>query len=393
MRRSCGITVGFAGLALFASIVVAQESIVVAQEQSRPLGNVAQVSAEPSVCNVFSQGDYCTQTEPCRVAARSSQCDAEAPWLTAGNCGGNCGGNCSCCCAGSCWYVQAEALFMQRDNQNANQPVVLDDASQAVLFSTSDLSLDGAVGRRNLLGRAFDDYSALEFSYFGVFDWTAGATIRGSNSLDIPPDLVGPATDFDNADDMAIAYCTQVNNVEANGVSYLCGSRQCGGVAMLAGFRYVNLDETFNINSIDNDGTQSDYRIDAENHLFGGQLGLRLTHRSCRWGFDSTGKVGLFGNAANQRQFVGDNGNTTVLRNTSSSQSVTSFVGDINASVAYYLTDVWKIRAGYNVLWMEGLALAPNQLDFSFSADSGTAVSTGGGVFLHGANVGLEARW
>ena len=382
MRRSCGITVGLAGLALLASIVVAQE-------QSRPLGNVAQVSAESSDYNVFAERDVCTPTEPCRVACRSSQCDAEAPWVTAGDCGNYC----SCCCAGSCWYVQVEALLMERDNQNANQPVVLDDASQAVLFSTGDLNFNGAAGPRILLGLAFDDVSALELSYFGVFDWTGGATIRGSNSLDIPPDLVVPATDFDNADVMSITYRTHVNNVEANCVNYLCGSRQCGGVAMLAGFRYVNLDETFNINSIDADGTQSDYGIDADNHLFGGQLGLRLTHRSCRWGFDATGKVGLFGNAVRQRQFVGDDGNTTVLRNTSSRTGVASFVGDINASVAYYLTDVWAIRAGYNVLWMEGLALAPNQLDFSYSADSGTAVSTGGGVFLHGANVGLEARW
>ena len=71
----------------------------------------------------------------------------------------------------------------------------------------------------------------------------------------------------------------------------------------------------------------------------------------------------------------------------------TSFVGDINVTIACHLTDVWAVRGGYNVLWIEGLALAPDQLDFSDTAASGTNLQTSGGLFLHSVNVGLEARW
>jgi PAS domain S-box-containing protein len=42
---------------------------------------------------------------------------------------------------------------------------------------------------------------------------------------------------------------------------------------------------------------------------------------------------------------------------------------------------------------IEGVALAPNQLDFTNTPDSGTDVHTNGGVFFHGVNLGLEARW
>jgi hypothetical protein len=45
-------------------------------------------------------------------------------------------------------------------------------------------------------------------------------------------------------------------------------------------------------------------------------------------------------------------------------------------------------------MWIEGLALAPDQLDFNFAAaDGGAQLNAGGGLLLHGANVGVEARW
>jgi hypothetical protein len=78
----------------------------------------------------------------------------------------------------------------------------------------------------------------------------------------------------------------------------------------------------------------------------------------------------------------------------SSSDGVVAFVGEVNLSALYRLTDVWNVRAGYNAMWIEGLALAPDQLDFDFAtASSGSRLRNGGGMFLHGVSAGLEARW
>jgi len=57
------------------------------------------------------------------------------------------------------------------------------------------------------------------------------------------------------------------------------------------------------------------------------------------------------------------------------------------------LTKFWSLRAGYNLMWIENVALAPDQLDFTFTPTSGTMLNDNGGVFLHGANVGLQAAW
>ena len=70
-----------------------------------------------------------------------------------------------------------------------------------------------------------------------------------------------------------------------------------------------------------------------------------------------------------------------------------AFMGELNLTGIYQLNNVWGIRAGYNVMLIEGVALAPDQLDFTFTSTSGSQLHNNGGMFLQGANVGLEARW
>lgn len=50
------------------------------------------------------------------------------------------------------------------------------------------------------------------------------------------------------------------------------------------------------------------------------------------------------------------------------------------------------IRAGYNLIRLAGVALAPDQWDFTDTLTSGSQLVGGGGLFLHGANLGLERR-
>ena len=57
------------------------------------------------------------------------------------------------------------------------------------------------------------------------------------------------------------------------------------------------------------------------------------------------------------------------------------------------LNDVWSFRIGYDVLTIGGLALAPDQLDFTNTLASGTAVDAESWIFVHGGHLGFEARW
>jgi long-subunit fatty acid transport protein len=68
-------------------------------------------------------------------------------------------------------------------------------------------------------------------------------------------------------------------------------------------------------------------------------------------------------------------------------------MADLNLSVAYRLTDVFALRAGYNAIWIGGVALAPNQWDFGASTDAGKNLDPTGSIFLNGLSVGLDAAW
>ena len=47
------------------------------------------------------------------------------------------------------------------------------------------------------------------------------------------------------------------------------------------------------------------------------------------------------------------------------------------------------MRAGYNFIWLQGVALAPNQFDFGATNTAGTGLAGGGGVFLQGDSYAL----
>jgi hypothetical protein len=313
-------------------------------------------------------------------------------------CEGDCGacGQCSCDCAAFCdpkprLFVTAEALFLKLD-QGTRQavPVVMNQDTGETVLTTHSLGFNMVAGPRLGLGYVLNESGTIEVSYFGLHHWDASDVALGNNNLRLPGDLSLATLDFFDADRMRLDYTAELHNAEAN----YCYRTRFESLSLLAGFRYLNLDETFNINAGDVDtGRSSDYNIHATNRLYGGQLGGRLRKEWDRFGLDFVGKAGIFGNTASQHTFVGDFDNTFVIRNSTTNGSRATFIGELGLSGTCRLTKTLYAKAGYNVLWIEGLARAPDQLDFTDTPQSGTALVFGKGAFLHGVNVGLEARW
>jgi hypothetical protein len=330
----------------------------------------------------FGGGRYC---DNCSSCAGLDNCETVFDWLDGCNWGGD------DCCG---WYGLAEALFWTRNNNTGRVAVIrVTDEGNALpgttVLTTSDPTFRWQPGVRLLVGWQQDACRAWEFSYFGIFNWQASATAIGNNNLAIPGNLGLASLDFFAADQMTLDYKSRLNNVEANFVRSLSGD-----VALIAGFRYLTLNEDFNIRSTDLDSGTSNYRIHSTNNLFGGQLGARLKQYYSRFGWDATVKAGVFGNAASQAQTVTDFPPLFFLRDQrTASGGQVAFVGDINISGFYQLNDLWALRGGYNLLWVQGVALAPNQLDFTDTPTSGTTLHSTGGFFAHGVNLGVQASW
>lgn len=284
------------------------------------------------------------------------------------------------------WYVRVEATFFQRTRGAGDQVIVETDGGAPVL-SVSDFDFDLEPGIAVMLGHRLDSVSALELQYFGANEWNVFQPVASLNNLDLPDPIGTAADDFNNADVMRVGYRSQLHNAEVN---YL---RDHGGATWLIGFRYLNWDDSLLINSTDNDGDVSNYGVFNSNNLFGAQIGTRFVRHGYRWDWEATGKAGFFGNEITQRQRLTDDDGALTLRNVGNRDTGGSFVGDINLSAHCRLSDVWRLRAGYNVIVVTGLALAPDQLDFSNNLLSGTTVDHSATIFLHGLNVGVEAIW
>ena len=347
----------------------------------------------------------CTQAraQDVQQPAKASACQADPSESALDGCG-----RAACSDQGSSVYGQVEALFMKREPRLVNQPIVVDPNTGTTFLSTSDLGFKFDPGLRATVGVDLCGGRALEFTYFDLFQGTASglATRPDANAfLTFPNNLFGNV--FVGMDLDRVSYSSRVQSFELNLPCHIgcceccdtcgCGALHCRSFEWLAGFRYIDLNEELNIlaqKTVSGAVEEGTYDIRTSNRLFGAQLGARLRRSSCQFGWEATGKAGVFANDAQERQSVVDFPTFPIRPTVSSSGNRTAFVGEFNLSAFCRLTDIWSLRGGYNVMWIEGLALAPDQLDFNFATSpSGNVLHNNGGMFLHGVNVGLEARW
>jgi hypothetical protein len=312
----------------------------------------------------------------------------------------DCSDDCCCLLPTSkmcpCTYGWADALLLWRDNDATNRPLVINLNSGESLISTGDLGFDAGWGVRAGFGIRECGCCGFEFDYLGVFDQNAGRSVELADELALPGDLGLATNNFFFADEASVHYESEINGAELNCVCCCCCCDDCccRSVEWIYGFRYLNVNEDFGITSTDLQESTSEYDIHTNNNLFGAQVGSRV-RRSCgRWSWEGTGKVGLFGNAAEQHSDpIVDFPNFVIRPGRSESTGDVAFVGDFNLTAIYQINSVWGARIGYNVIVIEGVALAPDQLDFTNTPTSGSGISTDGGIFLHGVNMGVEARW
>ena len=324
--------------------------------------------------------------------------EAPAAYPCANGCpGGQCGPACNMC---PCVYGQVDGLVMWRNRGFADQPIAIDNRTQQTALSTSDLNADAAGGLRALVGFRCCGVP-IEFGYFGLFDQFASASVSDAapNAFRFP-DGLGLASDvFVGANQIDVQYDSTIHSGEINLPCCNCWcdcDNRCCSVDWLFGVRYINLREDLDVLgtrivlSLPENGQ---YNIHARNDLYGAQIGARVRRCLGQWSWEATGKAGIFDNEAGQTQFVQDFPNFALRPTISASNNHIAFMGELNLSAIYQLNQTWGLRAGYNLMYLDGLALAPNQLDFSFTPTSGSTVNTAGHLLLHGVNLGLEARW
>lgn len=215
----------------------------------------------------------------------------------------------------------------------------------------------------------------------------------GQNRLQVDFDT-DISVQFDTANVMSVSYDSRLHVADMNYVRY------CGQAALLLGVRYVYEAEEFNLLAQDLSAPRvfgvGQYLITTRNNLFAPQVGARYTEPlSSRAWASATIKTALGINDAREHHFLADNlgsNQAVVIRDFHPHFTSTAFVGQLEFMAYWNVAGPVYLRAGYEMLWIEGIALAPDQFDTRTRPDSGSRIIPGN-LFAHGLVTGVELRW
>jgi hypothetical protein len=228
---------------------------------------------------------------------------------------------------------------------------------------------------------------------------------------------------FNNGISQYFSYRSSINNFELNGRFTPRGQpdrmvmlpsgrwqRQCQPgtfMSYLYGLRFMQLNETFDFQTMGygqfgSDWTTQpqhavgDYGVVSYNNLLGLQVGADMTFRKCRWEWGFQSKLGPYLNFANQAStinasIVDGGGHDPYSLRLVKSRNVASMIGEVGVQASYKFRPNLIGRAGYDFMWVTGLALAPEQLQFI--AEPVNRINTNGTVFSHGVKLGMEWTW
>ena len=351
---------------------------------------------------------------------------APDPYLPTCKSGGRCKKQCKQCRQCTCsrcscdydTYLLVDFLFFKRNNAT-NGAVVAETTSVNPVpkLTTRSTNPGTAPGIRLFGGRLRKNGVGWEFGYTGVFGMFGERTARGSGDLRVPGAL-GPAVSWTNLDSVRSTYTSSLNMCEVNIFTSRATIKsdpdsrfpwrrihdplganvtseyefQC-----LGGFRWAGFNDVANLHvdasqPTNNDGT---YSITTNSQMLGPQIGFKTKRRWSNWSIQGWTKATLAGTFLNADSAPIETlaGGIPYRSQISARDVGVGFIGDMNYSLVRRLNDNWSLRAGYNLIWISGVALAPNQFDFTNTTTSGTTLANTGNVFLHGANLGFEAQW
>ncbi len=327
------------------------------------------------------------------------------------------------------WTVSAETLILDRTGTADRTLVelvpgtvafnqVVNEPSTQVLNS-KDLDQGFSPGFR--LGATYkvdSDYS-LELSFFRVDGWDSTQSIGTGNPLNWLV-MKAPGGFFQTQDfpyqSMIWDYTTDLYSAEFN-VRHKLSER----ITLLGGFRWLQLNENlqgslgppdqylpnwkytpgdnlYDVQQIEYQGTPATgafppfWNTSTTNNLYGLQIGVdgKLFERG-PFSIDTLIKAGGYLNRASESTTVSIQ---KVLFQSGGSENHAAFVGEVGLQCKYLFASGLALKLGYEAVWLEGVALAPGQIQETYigglASVTSLGINSGSGVLFHGVTAGLE---
>lgn len=279
---------------------------------------------------------------------------------------------------GPLWLGRVDFYMLKRTDTNP-LTVLVDETTRTIPeFDAQHLEFDYEFGVGATLARCLGCGSSLQLGYFGVYDHDAFTELNGDLALVVPGFAIG-----NNPADFAMNYESELHSGEIN-----INQQLCNRFTLLAGFRYIHLRDDLQISSQIGPAVVLDtYGIDAVNNLYGFQLGSQvMVGRWGRFQLDALVKCGVYLNDTEQTT----HSSLTAIPAVTAHADTFATGGEAGLFGTYCITDCWSVRAGYQVLGLNGVTLAPEQLQESNLTTGLAGIDPNGSIFYHGATVGIQ---
>ncbi len=287
-------------------------------------------------------------------------------------------------------------------------------------LSTSQLDLNKIRYGLELIGAIqLGPGTSVEARYFGLNKWNVGNTAQI-----IPPadptlysvySLFGsaPPGGFDDTDRSfihSIDYSSELHSGEVNYRRRFASPFVEAQGSWTVGVRYFDLDEKFGFHAVgSNNNTFTfdqlryfDHETRTRNQLTGFQVGgdywLNVV---CGWQVGVEGKTGIYGNHSEVESQIYSNSIPGAREHLQDGK--TAYLSELIVSSVYRLSYSWSIKTSYNLLFVQNVALAPENFN---TRDINNAVGTGGftinrfpfinndaDVLYQGWSIGGEYLW
>ena len=267
------------------------------------------------------------------------------------------------------WDINAGSIYMTR-RQPKNE-MVLSGGSTGESLTYQDLNFQWAAGPWVSASKTLDGCGlwSANVVYFGIDGWQFQRDVP--NALDIGQARLNVGNNgYINAD-----YTSKLYNVEVN------LERNFGTCfRAFAGYRWMEISDDMVLTG---DSIVTSKTLNQYNGFQIGVTGRNLLPWWTKVNCATTLKAGVFDNRASMNQ------HTVQGTDIGSTRDHTAFIGDLSVDLTYCCTDHLVIFGGYEMLWVDSVALAPNQLDILTSS----TVDIDDTALYHGARLGFNVNW
>jgi len=328
-----------------------------------------------------SQREFEFREQSCSTGVCESPC--QPPCQSCESC---CGSPCDVC--GRRFAVNVGAVFMQRQSPES-QLLLFSPTTRTERINASGFQFDTAPGLDiGLIAYDIEPLFDLELRATWLDDWSTQSTQTFTGSV-VQIDASPPLGTSGPRDAIAV-YNSEFLSTELNARYRWAG--QYSDLTIVLGLRAIQFDEQLQFTLSDPNAILPDELVQTQttNRLVGLQLGAEhVFANGSNWCLTFKSRVGLYGNPGRQRSQLVSLANPPVTFRAGGGTGNVAYTAELGITGKYRLSNCLNIVAGYQVMVLDGLALATDQLAVTDFLDQ-SGYNNDGSVLMHGATVGVE---